>query len=94
MFMSKHYPSVDTNDDFVQIDRYAFFASLGAFLLMHVGMIVWLLLVPLSYRRHMQRKDEEYRLKNKAKKKRAGNHVIRRIPMQVRYSDFLSAVPC
>ncbi|CAF3732331.1 unnamed protein product [Rotaria socialis] len=69
VFIAKHYPNIDTDDKFVWIDRYALFGFLGAFFIMHMAMLVWLFLVPLAYRRQMERNDQEYHIKNRAKSK-------------------------
>ena len=93
VFTEKHYPTVDTNDLFVWIDRYVFFACCAMFLLMHLVMFSWLWAVPLAFRRQMKRKDDEYRLNNAAKAKarlaetkaHATNRGQVRLPITTRY---------
>ena len=68
VFVTKNYPSVDTDNPYVWIDRYVFFILVGAFLLMHIVMVAWLFSVPLAYRRQMIRKDHQYLLQKENSK--------------------------
>jgi len=43
------------------LDRIAFFVSIGIFILAHLVLIGWLFFVPLKLRRQIKQKDVEYR---------------------------------
>lgn len=67
VFATKNYPTVDTDNFYVWIDRYIFFGLVGLFIILHGLMLFWLFKVPLAYRKKMHQNDIEYQ-KEKARK--------------------------
>jgi uncharacterized membrane protein len=67
VFAAKHYPTIDTDNYFVWIDRYVFFIFSSVFIVLHMVMLTWLFRVPLAARRAMQRRDAEYQCQKKSK---------------------------
>jgi hypothetical protein len=60
VFAAKNYPTIDTDNHFVWLDRYVCFGFVALFIVLHGLMLTWLFTVPLAARRAMRRKDEEY----------------------------------
>jgi hypothetical protein len=52
------------------IDRCVFLLAIILFILIHIGLLLWIYFVPLKHRRNMEKEDSDYRqiISNKDKK--------------------------
>ena len=78
---------------FIDVDQYFFLILAYAFVLLHIGGIIWMYIVPYGYRRKMVKKDAAYErlvLERKIGKTRKSlgqkidtSYTIKRVPLEV-----------
>jgi hypothetical protein len=60
IFLNTPDNRVTPDNKFVHLDQYIFFMTIGLFVVGHIGMIIWLCLVPLKHRESMKKADTRY----------------------------------
>ncbi|CAF3483453.1 unnamed protein product [Rotaria socialis] len=63
IFIENRSSITNSEDRNCWIDRCVFFILFGFYIIMHLGMLLWLYLVPLARRRNMKQKDIQYKEK-------------------------------
>jgi hypothetical protein len=48
---------------FITVDRCVFYSAVSTFIIVHIGLIIWLYLVPFGHQKRMAEKDNEYMLR-------------------------------
>ena len=75
---------VTPTSEYVRIDRYVLYLSIGMYLIIHLILFIWLYCVPLKIRREFTRKDRQYEERisreNQLFKKKNSNY----IPISIR----------
>ena len=54
---------VGPNDNCMQVDRYVFYIMISLYVLIHILLVIWLIIVPYKRRREMEYLDREYAAK-------------------------------